>query len=285
MTSARRGLAATVTALILGLTVLLALAKGPSAGGPVPFVESLSAAVSGAMLAIGARLPRGYAFVAGMITVVNPCGFALLPAYLGLYLNAESSSSDARRRPVGRSLVVSATVAVSFVLLFGIFGLVITLGSVAISPVLPWIGTGVGIALIVAGGFLAAGRSVAAPLPQRAANRVGRMRGGDGIRSYAVFGAAYGLASLGCSLPIFLSVVATSLQAGDLWNGVLRFVLFGLGMGSILAVLTIATASLGGDSLRRLRLLGAHFGMVSAVLLWLAGSYVVYYWLTIGRLL
>jgi cytochrome c-type biogenesis protein len=113
---------------------------------------------------------------------------------------------------------------------------------------------------------------------------VGRMRG-VGIRSYAVFGAAYGLASLGCSLPIFLSVVAISLQGGALWSGVLRFMLFGLGMGSILAVLSIATASLGSDSLRRLRFVGPHFEIVSAVLLWLAGSYVLYYWLTIGRLL
>ena len=36
-------------------------------------------------------LPMGYAFGAGMVSTVNPCGFAMLPAYLSLYMGAEDS--------------------------------------------------------------------------------------------------------------------------------------------------------------------------------------------------
>ena len=37
-------------------------------------------------------LPVGYAFGAGMVSAVNPCGFAMLPVYLTLYLGAEDST-------------------------------------------------------------------------------------------------------------------------------------------------------------------------------------------------
>ena len=37
-------------------------------------------------------IPLGYAFGAGMVSTVNPCGFAMLPAYLGLYLGSRDFS-------------------------------------------------------------------------------------------------------------------------------------------------------------------------------------------------
>ena len=281
----RTWIAVVLTAGILLFTVVMALLAGASVQGPVPLVESVSAAISGWVLAVAARLPRGYAFFAGMIAAVNPCGFALLPPYLGLYLEIESGVNSRSRRPIGRSVVVSATVTLSFVVLFGIFGLLVSSSSVILTPALPWIGTSVGIALILAGGFLAAGGSIPVGFSQRAASRLGRVTTKRGVTAYAVYGTAYGLASLSCALPIFLTVVATSLQARGLWNGLWQFVLFGLGMGSVLATLTIATASFGDNPARRLRSSGAYFAMVSAGLLWLAGAYVVFYWLTIGRLL
>ena len=34
--------------------------------------------------------PLALAFTAGMIATVNPCGFAMLPAYLGYFLGLEA---------------------------------------------------------------------------------------------------------------------------------------------------------------------------------------------------
>jgi hypothetical protein len=55
-------------------------------------------------------------------------------------------------------------------------------------------------------------------------------------------------------------------------------------MGAVLTVLTIATAWFGDGLIRRAQALRGHIGWASAVLLWLAGAYVVYYWLTAIRL-
>ncbi len=102
---------------------------------------------------------------------------------------------------------------------------------------------------------------------------------------YLAYGMVYALASLGCTLPVFLSVVGTSLQVHGLADAVGQFLLFGLGMGIIITALTIATAWFGDGLIKRVRIIGRHIGWVSAVMLWLAGAYVIYYWLTTTRLL
>jgi cytochrome c-type biogenesis protein len=147
------------------------------------------------------------------------------------------------------------------------------------------IGIAVGVALILLAGLLAAGRELALPLGPRVAQHLKAATRIRGLGGYAAYGAAYGLASLGCTLPVFLAVVGTSLQLHGLADGVWQFLLFGIGMGAVLAVLTIATAWTGDSLIRRARVLGRHIGWASAILLWLAGAYVVYYWLTAIRLL
>ena len=59
---------------------------------------------------------------AGAIAAFNPCGFAMLPAYLALFLGEPAG----RRAAVGRALGVGAAVTVGFVLVFGIAGMLIS---------------------------------------------------------------------------------------------------------------------------------------------------------------
>ena len=281
---ARTWLAAGVTAAVLGLAVAAGILATSAASGPLLFVETLSARISGVLLSLGTKAPLGYAVVAGMVASVNPCGFVLLPAYLGLYLGDEPGATGARR-PIGRALAVSVTVTASFVLLFGLAGIIASLAASAVTSALPWIGAAVGAGLILLGGVLASGRELYAPLGPRAAHHLKAAARTRGIGGYAAYGVAYGLASLGCTLPVFLGVVGTSLQLHGLADAVAQFVLFGIGMGAVLASLTILTAWFGEGIVTRMRSLAPYIGWASAVLLWLAGAYVVYYWLIAIRLL
>jgi hypothetical protein len=97
-------LAAGVSAVVLALAVAAGARSPPAAWGPLIFVESASARLSGMLLAFGTKAPLGYAFVAGMIASVNPCGFMLLPAYLGYYLGDDPEAPGACRR-AGRALL------------------------------------------------------------------------------------------------------------------------------------------------------------------------------------
>jgi len=282
--AARILLAGGVTAALLAVAVAAGLRISPASPGPLIFIESLSAGISGLFLLAGAKVPVGYALVAGMVASVNPCGFVLLPAYLGYYLGDGRGGTGVRRQ-LGRALLVSATVTASFALLFGLTGILAGLAASALTSSLPWIGVTVGAGLILLGGLLASGHELNFPLAPRMAQRLGAATRRQGLGGYAAYGAAYGLASLGCTLPVFLGVVGTSLQLHGLASAVGQFMLFGIGMGLVLTACTIATAWLGDGLIKRARALGRHVGWLSAVVLWLAGSYVLYYWLTAIRLL
>ena len=280
---ARAWLAAGVSAAVLALAVAAGVRSSPAAWGPLIFVESLSARISGMFLSFGTKAPLGYAFVAGMVASVNPCGFVLLPTYLGYYLG-DDRGAPRGRGPAGRALVVSATVTASFALLFGLAGIFAGLAASALTSSLPWIGTAVGVGLILLAGVLASGRGLTVSFAPRLAQHLTAATRIRGLGGYAAYGTAYGLASLGCTLPVFLGVVGTSLQLHGLAAAVGQFLLFGIGMGTVLAALTIATAWFGDGLLRRAQPLRRHISWASAVLLWLAGAYVVYYWLTAIRL-
>ena len=280
---ARAWLAAGISAAVLALAVAGAVRATPTALGPLVFVESLSARISGIFLSLGTKAPLGYAFVAGMVASVNPCGFALLPAYLGYYLSDDSGARD-DARPMVHAVAVSATVTASFALLFGLAGILVGLAASAVISALPWIGTAVGVGLILLAGVLASGRELTVPLGPRMAQHLKAGTRSRSLGGYAAYGTAYGLASLGCTLPVFLGVVGTSFQLHGVAAATGQFVLFGVGMGTVLAVLTIATAWFGDGLIRRARSLGRYIGWASAALLWLAGAYIVYYWLTAIRL-
>jgi cytochrome c biogenesis protein CcdA len=272
--------AAAISAVVLLVAVAGAVRASPTSLGPLIFVESVAARFSGLFLSLGTKAPLGYAFVAGMVASVNPCGFVLLPAYLGYYLGEDHGT----HRPTRRALAVSGTMTASFALLFGLAGIVAALAASALTSSLPWIGTAVGAGLILLAGVLASGQELTTSLGPRMAQHFKMAARHRGLGGYAAYGVAYGLASLGCTLPVFLAVVGTSLQLHGLADAIWQFVLFGIGMGTVLAVLTIATAWTGDGLIRGARTLGRHIGWASAALLWLAGAYVVYYWLTAIRL-
>jgi cytochrome c biogenesis protein CcdA len=59
-------------------------------------VTEVQTIIAGWLSSLTGALPVGLAFGAGMIAAVNPCGFAMLPAYLSLYLGAEESDFGKR---------------------------------------------------------------------------------------------------------------------------------------------------------------------------------------------
>jgi cytochrome c-type biogenesis protein len=282
--SRRRIWAAAVTVLVLGFAVTAGLLSSPEGATPVIFVDRISSAISGLTSGAGSGLWWVYAFFLGIVAAFNPCGFALLPAYLGLYLNDERTEKSFATR-TRRSLAVSAVVALAFTLLFGVIGALFSLASSLILRLLPWVGLGVGVLLVIAGGVSIGGKSLGLHTAQRAASKIGRDAGGSGTRGYAAFGLAYGLASLGCALPLFLALLGTAVAVGGPWSAVVAFALYGIGMATTLGVLTLVAGIVSFGVLVRVRSLGRFVSILGSVLLLVSGAYVVYYWLTAGRFL
>lgn len=276
--------AVAITLLVLTVAVTAGLLSSSEGGTPVIFVERISSAISGITSAAGSSLWWVYAFLLGVVAAFNPCGFALLPAYLGLYLNDTTIGKGLGAR-TRRSLAVSVVVAGAFTVLFGVTGALFSLASSLIVLLLPWVGLGVGVLLIIAGGMSLGGKTLGLDAAQQAASMVGRDASRSGTRGYAAFGLAYGLASLGCALPLFLALLGTAVAAGGPWSAVMAFALYGLGMATTLGVLTLAAGIVSFGILTRVRAVGRFVSGVGAVLLLASGAYVVYYWLTAGRFL
>lgn len=226
-----------------------------------------------------------FALAAGMASAVNPCGFALLPAYLGLYLGGGAAAGSAGFfRQLPRALLVGLVVTAGFVLLFGVAGALIGVGASFIARVLPWFGLAVGILLAVAGAWLVSGGKLYTGVAARAAARIGEPTE-VGIRGYFLFGVSYGVASLSCTLPIFLAVLGVSAANIGFLNILLNFVLFALGMGLVIMALTLGMALFKGAMVRFLRRALPYIHPIGAWLMVLAGAYIIFYWLTIGGLL
>ena len=281
----RVGLPAMIAIVALAGAFVAAKLIGKEDGidGVNGFVESLSGNSSSFLGGLGLFAPLGFAFAAGMASAVNPCGFAMLPAYLGLYLGSNQEAQPTRQ--LGKALLVGLSVTAGFVVLFGTAGLIIALGArSAIVGILPWLGLGIGIILAVTGAWLVGGGKLYSGLAARAASHIG-----DPSRvspkGYFLFGLSYGVASLGCTLPIFLTVVGTSLAVSDLGASFGQFLLYALGMGLVIMALTLGMAVAKGAMVGAVRKALPYVQPVGAWLMVIAGAYIVFYWLTLGDLM
>lgn len=230
---------------------------------------------------LAAVLPFGFAFGAGMVAAVNPCGFAMLPAYLSLYLGAEENDFGKRASLARllRALLVGATVTLGFVLLFGAAGVVISASGGALLGAMPVLGILVGVALVALGLWMLAGGTLHAGVFGRIATRVVNLKSVH-ARGFFLFGVAYGLASLSCTLPVFLAVVGSSLASGGFLAGAAQFFGFALGMATVLMALTLALAFFKQGLAKWLRGAVSYVRLASAVLLVVAGAYIIFYWVS-----
>ena len=224
------------------------------------------------------------AFGAGMLASVNPCGFALLPAYLSLLILGtpdEAAEGVGRGEAVRRALMLTAAMTAGFVLVFGVFGLVVQPVAAGAQAYLPWFTLLLGLGLAGIGGWLLAGRAMPSlRLPGRSARSARRPLTRSPM-SMLGFGAAYATASLTCTIAPFLAVVVTSFRAGSAIAGAGLFVAYAAGMGLVVGTLAVATAlaseALRGGLVARVRSSGAALSRAAGLLLLAAGAYVAWY--------
>ena len=183
------------------------------------------------------------------------------------------------------ALLVGGSVTAGFIVLFGVAGMLIGVGArSAVADILPWLGLGIGVALTIAGAWMLGGGKLYTGIAQRAAGHMGDPSR-TSVRGYFLFGLSYGTASLSCTLPIFLAVVGTSFAVSSIGTSLGQFVLYAMGMGLVIIALTLGMALFKGGMVGALRKALPHIQPVGTWMMILAGSYIVFYWLTIGELL
>jgi cytochrome c-type biogenesis protein len=239
---------------------------------------SLRDGAEAAMASLAGLLPIGYAFAAGMVASVNPCGFFMLPSYISYHLGTEEAGfyeSHVISR-VTKALLLGGVATVGFIAVFASIGAIIATGGRWLVTIFPYAGVAIGVAMIGLGlwllithrtiGIMAASR--VAITPQR------------NLRNVFLFGIGYAVGSLSCTLPVFLVVVGSALASQGLLASFSQFIGYALGMGVILVAVTLGTALFRGIVARWLRGAVPHVHRMSALFLLGAGAYLIYiyYW-------
>jgi cytochrome c biogenesis protein CcdA len=167
-----------------------------------------------------------------------------------------------------RAVSSAAAVSFGFLLVFATLGIPINAGATSIYRWMPWLTIVIGLALVALGIAMLAGWKPVVLLPRL--DRGGRSRR---FGSMVLFGISYAIASLGCTLPIFLLVVT----AGAATSSALSFVAYSLGMTVILMTVSLAIALARESLVRTLRRATRYVDRASGTLLVLVGTYLVWY--------
>jgi cytochrome c-type biogenesis protein len=215
-------------------------------------------------------LPLGLAVAAGTLAALNPCGFALLPVYLSALVLGDDAPS--RGRALARALVTAASITAGFAAVFAVFGLALVPVADVVQRHLPWFTVALGLALVPVGAWLLAGRGIPSLRWSRPGTALRRS-----AASMAGFGAAYALASLGCTVGPFLAIVVSAFRSGSAPAGILLLLAYAAGMGLVVGTAAVAVATARTELVGRMRRLAPAVSRAGGAIVLIAGAYVAYY--------
>jgi len=204
-----------------------------------------------------------FAFSAGVFSLFSPCSYALLPGYISYYLGAKFG--------VVKALTGGLACTLGLITVFAaIGGLASSLGEL-VPQVIPLLDIAAGVILIAMG----LGSLLELRVPFISLNVMpSRRRGIIGLYTYGII---YGLAGVGCSAPIFISVLFYSTSKG-LAQGVLSFVAYALGMGAPLIVTTLLLSQAKEYMIQRINVATEKLQRASGAILIAVGLYLIYFY-------
>ncbi len=259
-----------------------------------------------------------FAFSAGAIAFLNPCGFAMLPTYIAYFIESNYKSSFSPSyyfsnrihngvshdincrfrliRKIGIGASIGLIVTISFISIFGLTGLAVSAAGTEIIKYFPWIAVLSGIIIIGIGISKILGKTIYIniPIPRIWSNNIGiDNKNNDSVKinrkskylKFFLFGIGYAIASLSCTLPIFLLIVFQGLSAGGILEGFIVFLTYALGMGTVMIAVSLAISISNHAFVRWIGRLSPKINVITGIVLIIAGLYLLYYNIVVGKLL
>jgi cytochrome c biogenesis protein CcdA len=211
-------------------------------------------------------------FIKGLVAAVNPCGFVLLPTYLLYFLGLSAQAGERQKAPISRALVVSASVSAGFLGVFLAIGIVTQFFTDWLISNAKYATAIIGATFVVLGVAMLFGYKLPISTPSLDAGHRDRT-----TRSMFVYGIAYAVASLGCTLPVFTTTLFGTAHRNGYAAGVANVVAYGVGMAMLVTALTVALAAANAGLLRFLRSSLKYVEMVSGAFVLLSGAYLLWY--------
>jgi len=211
-------------------------------------------------------------FGSGLLAAVNPCGFVLLPTYL-MYFLGVSGRPGTQRATVRRALLVSAALSAGFMTVFVIVGGISRLFTDWLNQNAKYLALLIGVALVILGIAMLFGYRLPFSTPKLETGKRDQT-----IASMYIFGLAYAIASIGCTIGPFSATVLGTIDTDGFLQGVVAIALYGIAMSLLITTLTVTLALAQGGLLKSLRTGMKYVETASAVVMILSGLYLSWYW-------
>ncbi len=227
------------------------------------------------------------AFSAGLISFMNPCGFALLPVYVTYYFRNEGLEKSSLLKRIFAGLLLGLMVSLGFAAVFSIIGILVSYFGRGLLKYVGWFDLFIGIALVIVGLIYLFNLKAKAYVNKL--TNIGEHLKSNKISnkylSFFVYGVGFAIASLGCTLPIFLLVITTSLKSAGFINGLIMFLTYAAGMSFFMILFSLAVALSKTFIEKALTRLLPYIYRLGSVIVIIAGAYLIYNQIVFGRLL
>lgn len=222
-----------------------------------------------------------FAFGVGVLAFFTPCSYALLSAYVAHHFGQLRRQQSGWQESGIEGIKLGLAMSAGFFTVFAGLGLIIMLAGRTLAAYLsifaPQIETGIAILLIGLGLTMLVKKGFTLGLP---VDRItARLRGGKrpsepGLLYCYVYGISYAVGSLGCGLPLFLSVTLTAFTTYWL-SGLANFFAYAGGMTLMMLTFSLSLAYASGLFLRYFQRVVRYLQPLSGLVLMVVGGYLL----------
>jgi len=229
----------------------------------------------GSLRGIGYEAPAGMAllgFVIGAGAFFAPCAFVMFPAYVSYYVSL-GGGGVRQAVPLGLSCAAGA------ITFFAIMGAAIAAVGGGVAPYL--IAAKPIVAVIIVG--LGLVQLLDFPLPRvPRAGMTNIVQGRSAAVTLFAYGFGYGLASTGCTLPLYVSITVIPLTSGFSGAAASAFAAFALAIAILMLATTLLLATARQQLVEVLQHAAIRIKKASGIVLILAGLDMLYFYVRAG---
>ncbi|RLF44896.1 MAG: hypothetical protein DRN29_07640 [Thermoplasmata archaeon] len=211
-----------------------------------------------------------FSFIAGVIAFFSPCAFPMLPAYISYYL---ASKKEGIKNGLLGGLICAAG-AVSILL---IIGSIISFAGEEIGGAIKEntqnIEIVVAVIIILLGISMLLGKTIKFSVPVQASKK-------EGYTGLFIYGILYALAALGCTAPIFISIMLRAFSSFNFVYGLFLSFIYSVGIAIFIVGVTLAVSMAKDVILDKAKNLLKYIERIGGAIVIIAGIYILVYALT-----
>ena len=226
------------------------------------------------------------AFSAGLVSFVNPCGFALLPVYITYYFKNENLGKNSFWKKIFLGLSLGLIVSFGFIIVFSLIGAIVSYIGKGLLKYVGWFDLLIGFLLVFIGSIFLFNLNDKINLStlSNLGEKLKSNKLSNKYSSFFVYGMGFAIASLGCTLPIFLLVIAAAIKGNGIFNGLVIFLIYAAGMSFFMIMFSLAVALSKTVIEQTLKRWMPYINKFGAIIVVLAGAYLIYNQIVLGRL-